>query len=170
MHASDAILATNAAVADLGVISYLGVPITSPDGEVLGSLCAINGQPRDWSPEDLELMFDLGKIVEDEIELRIQALRAATLAEENAILAREYHHRVKNALSVSAALVQLSRKDATSIDDLTAKVGGRLVALARAHEFADLAERRCRPARSRLALASAVLRAGRGCRCGGPGD
>ncbi|MEO8421693.1 MAG: GAF domain-containing protein [Hyphomicrobium sp.] len=130
----DAILATNSAVVDLGVISYLGVPITSPDGEVLGSLCAINRQPRDWSPDDLQLMFDLGKIVEDEIELRIEALRAATLAEQNAILAQEYHHRVKNALSVSAALVQLSRKDATSIDDLTAKVGGRLIALARAHD------------------------------------
>jgi two-component sensor histidine kinase len=130
----DSILASNSAVVDLGVVSYLGVPITSPGGEVLGSLCAINGSPRDWTQEDLDVMLDLGKIVEDEIELRIEALRAARLAEDNAVLAAEYHHRVKNALAVSAALVQLSRRDASSIDDLIGKINGRLLALAQAHD------------------------------------
>jgi two-component sensor histidine kinase len=66
--------------------------------------------------------------------VREQALKATTLAQENAVLAREYHHRVKNALAVSAALVSLSGKDGTSIDDLMSKASNRLSALASAHD------------------------------------
>ena len=127
-------LADNAAISDLHVISYLGIPVRGLDDEVIGSFCAINLEPRDWSANDLELMTDLAHIVEDEIALREQALKATTLAQENAVLAREYHHRVKNALAVSAALVSLSGKDATSIDDLMSKASNRLSALASAHD------------------------------------
>ena len=127
-------LADNAAISDLHVISYLGIPVRGPDDEVIGSFCAINLEPREWSANDLELMTDLAHIVEDEIALREQALKATTLAQENAVLAREYHHRVKNALAVSAALVSLSGKDATSIDDLMSKASNRVSALASAHD------------------------------------
>jgi two-component sensor histidine kinase len=127
-------LADNAAISDLNVIAYLGIPVRAPDKEVIGSLCAINFEPRDWSAKDVELMIDLALIVEDEIALREQARQAITLAQENAILAREYHHRVKNTLAVSAALVTLSGKDATSIDDLISIASKRLSALASAHD------------------------------------
>ena len=49
-------------------------------------------------------------------------------------LAREYHHRAKNALAVSAALVTLSARDAESVTDLVSKTRGRLTALASAHD------------------------------------
>lgn len=127
-------LATNGAVSDLSVISYLGIPVRGPGDEVIGSLCAINLEPRDWTESDVALMIDLAHIVEDEIALREQARKATTLAQENAVLAREYHHRVKNALAVSAALVNLSGRDATSIDDLISKASNRLSALASAHD------------------------------------
>lgn len=127
-------VANNGAVVDLGVVAYLGVPVRDGAGRVLGSLCAIAGQPRYWSDHDVAVLTDLAAIVEDEIELRLEALSARALAVENGILAREYHHRVKNALAVSAALVKLSAKDAVSIDDLVTSSGARLTALANAHD------------------------------------
>jgi GAF domain-containing protein len=36
----------NLAIPVLGVIAYLGVPLTSPDGTVLGTFCAMDDHPR----------------------------------------------------------------------------------------------------------------------------
>jgi CheY-like chemotaxis protein len=53
------VLRSNLAIRDLGVIAYAGVPISDGDGQVLGSLCAIDGKPRSWSDDDLETLYDL---------------------------------------------------------------------------------------------------------------
>jgi hypothetical protein len=60
----------NEAIRDLGVIAYLGMPLTTASGNTLGSLCAIDGQPREWSEEAIETLKDLGTLVMKEIELR----------------------------------------------------------------------------------------------------
>lgn len=130
----DPLLQDNGAVSDLSVISYLGVPVRDREGRVLGSLCAIGSAPRDWSDEDVGIMTDLAAIAEDEVVLRSQAVRAKALAVENGLLAREYHHRVKNTLAVSAALVKLSGKDAKSVDELVEGSVSRLSALGKAHD------------------------------------
>lgn len=60
----------NLAVRDLGVISYLGMPVTSQEGFLLGSLCTINSHPRVWSDADQHLLADLAGTVSTEIQLR----------------------------------------------------------------------------------------------------
>ncbi len=64
------LVAHNGAVADLGVIAYLGVPLILSDGQCLGAFCVIDGTPRAWSAEDLENLIDLAASVITEIELR----------------------------------------------------------------------------------------------------
>jgi GAF domain-containing protein len=61
---SHPILQTNLAVRDLGVIAYAGVPVCSVQGQTLGSLCAIDSQPRAWKDEDLVTLTDFTKLVE----------------------------------------------------------------------------------------------------------
>lgn len=65
----------NAAVADLNVIAYLGMPLRAPSGHVIGSLCAIQSTPRAWSEEDERVLRDLADIVEDQIGLSISEKR-----------------------------------------------------------------------------------------------
>ena len=60
----------NLAIRDLGVISYLGMPITSQEGFLLGSLCAINSHPRIWSDEEQHLLSDMAGAVSTEVHLR----------------------------------------------------------------------------------------------------
>lgn len=60
----------NRAVRDLGVMSYLGTPVRSEDGYVLGSICAIGMTPRAWSEQDLAHMRDLSGMVSTEIRIR----------------------------------------------------------------------------------------------------
>ena len=66
----------NLAIRDLGVVAYAGVPVRSPDGHVLGSLCAIDAEPRPWSSDDLAALADLAAAVKTEIELRATAAAA----------------------------------------------------------------------------------------------
>jgi GAF domain-containing protein len=58
------LLKSNLAIKDLGVIAYAGMPVHGASGEPLGSLCAIEPKPRDWSEQDLQTLQDLARMVE----------------------------------------------------------------------------------------------------------
>ena len=60
----------NLAVENLRVIAYLGIPVHSPDGEVLGAFCAISDEPQDWTDDDLENLRDIASGIESEIAVR----------------------------------------------------------------------------------------------------
>ncbi|WP_433391027.1 SpoIIE family protein phosphatase [Micromonospora sp. KLBMP9576] len=73
----------NLAVPDLGVVAYAGMPLTDLEGRVLGSLCAIDNKPRDWSAEQLRTLADLAAACSSELRLRI-ALQGAEQARRRA--------------------------------------------------------------------------------------
>jgi diguanylate cyclase (GGDEF)-like protein len=50
--------------------SYLGVPLSTPDGYNVGSLCAIDTAARDYSPEQIAILQSFAALVIDELELR----------------------------------------------------------------------------------------------------
>jgi signal transduction histidine kinase len=77
----DPLLKANLAIRDLGVIAYLGVPLKSFEGHVLGSLCAIDSQARAWDATAIELLGTVATMVSDQIHFRELAreLRAANL-------------------------------------------------------------------------------------------
>jgi signal transduction histidine kinase len=61
------------AVRELRVLAYAGMPLTIPSGQTLGSFCAIDQQPRPWTPQELEVLQSLASAVRTEIELRLTA-------------------------------------------------------------------------------------------------
>ena len=65
-------LKDNGAVLDLGVVAYLGMPLTMQSGETLGAFCVVDSTPREWTPEEIDTLHDLCASVVAEIELRIQ--------------------------------------------------------------------------------------------------
>jgi signal transduction histidine kinase len=67
------LLQNNAAIRDLKVIAYLGIPLTTPEGQTLGSFCTIDAQPRVWTEREIEIMQGLASFVMNEIELRLLA-------------------------------------------------------------------------------------------------
>jgi diguanylate cyclase (GGDEF)-like protein len=54
----------------LKLLFYAGVPIFSPEGWPLGTLCVMDHVPRRFHPKDLESLADFAAIVEDEILMR----------------------------------------------------------------------------------------------------
>lgn len=50
--------------------AYMGVPLRTPDGYNIGSLCAIDTKPRDWPEHERSILINFAKVVMDELELR----------------------------------------------------------------------------------------------------
>ena len=66
----DPLVCGNLAIRDLGVIAYLGAPLITQTGFVLGSLCAIDSKPRKWTSDDIANLTEFAAIVMSEIALR----------------------------------------------------------------------------------------------------
>ena len=62
-------------VKSLGVQAYLGVPLVTSTGDILGSFCAVDFKPRRWTALDIDVMRELAASTLREIELR-RALEA----------------------------------------------------------------------------------------------
>jgi len=60
-------------VAKPGVRFYVGVPLRSRDGYNIGTLCSMDIKTRELTPEQIDIVRDLGQLVVDELELRLQA-------------------------------------------------------------------------------------------------
>ena len=82
---TDPVLCSNLAIVDLDVIAYAGFPIVTPQGHVLGSMCAIDDKPRVWDPAQLDALDDLAALVGNELERRTLIRRLAADARTDAL-------------------------------------------------------------------------------------
>ena len=72
-----------------GIRFYAGVPLITPDGHALGTLCVIDRKPHEGlAARDAEILAELAGIVLDKLALRRQALRSKALAEQAALVTR----------------------------------------------------------------------------------
>lgn len=125
---TDPLVRDNLAVPELGVVAYLGVPIHSPEGKPLGSLCAIDNQPRAWSDSDLEALHDLTAMLETELRLRRER-------EAIRLLAQELNHRVKNLFTLTGGMISMTARSAETPAKMAEALQGRLSALSWAHDL-----------------------------------
>ncbi len=89
---------TNRAIAELNVIAYAGMPLITSSGNVLGSFCAIDGRPRVWTSEEVDVLRDIAASVVTEIELRLVIKTTQEQADD-----REQERNTMTALLDSAA-------------------------------------------------------------------
>lgn len=122
------LLRENLAVDELGVVAYLGIPVHGPGGEPLGSFCAIDNKPHEWTQAQVEALTDLSRMLETEIALR-------QMLEDRQLLLREMNHRVKNIFAMISGIIRLSRRRETSAEELATVLESRVQALAQAHEL-----------------------------------
>jgi signal transduction histidine kinase len=65
----------NLAIRDLGVVAYAGFPINTADSYTVGSFCAIDGRPREWTARELSVLEDIAASVSAEVDIRRQMSR-----------------------------------------------------------------------------------------------
>ncbi len=84
----DPAFAGNLAIGEIGVVAYAGIPIVTSDGHTLGSFCAIDSKPRQWTTEEITTLRELTALVVSEIELRAALTRAEALVDRNRVIQR----------------------------------------------------------------------------------
>ena len=52
-----------------GLLSYLGFPITLPDGRVFGTVCVLDRQPRHYSGSQRRLLANVSKLIEGQLSM-----------------------------------------------------------------------------------------------------
>lgn len=75
------IVKDNKAIDDLNVVSYLGAPIYGPDKVPVGSLCAIDSKPRDWTDKQIETIHRLANCASDAV-LQLQTINRLSASEQ----------------------------------------------------------------------------------------
>ncbi|MCU1688204.1 MAG: putative magnesium/manganese-dependent protein phosphatase with domain [Jatrophihabitantaceae bacterium] len=118
----DALVSDNPAVRDLAVVAYAGMPLTDTSGRVIGSLCAIDHEPRAWTASELALLADLAAACSSELHVREFASRAAEAYSRTRVL-------VELSQSLAAATTIAEVSDAVA-ELSTRRLGASYAALA----------------------------------------
>lgn len=115
------------AVDELRVRAYLGVPLRSPQGLPLGSLCAIDEVPHAWTAQDVATLHDLAEAASAMIALRGQEHRQR-------VAAQEASHQLRTPVAALRfevdALARLPRAADPEVQASLDAMGDRLAALA----------------------------------------
>lgn len=124
----------NAAVRDLDVVAYLGVPIHLSDGTPFGAFCAIDSIPREWSNDDLHTMQQLARSIDEIIALRqahdqaqAEAHQARREAEARKTFLSHMSHEIRTPLNGIIGSVDLMMRAASSITPQTPREAAELL-------------------------------------------
>jgi signal transduction histidine kinase len=105
----------NLAIRDLGVIAYLGIPLFTPDGYAVATLCAIDRQPRRWIDDDINTVGQLAELAMTEIALKFRVKERdqanAALQTLNQELDLRVRERTKEVVALAAELARAEQRE-----------------------------------------------------------
>ena len=117
--------------------SYVGIPLITKNGFPLGTLCIADTKPRKISENQLVSLKMLSKQVMNLLVLRKSQIKLKDQLDQNSILLKEVHHRVKNNLQVISSLLRLQSRELPNIKLRTAfrESQDRIIAISKVHEL-----------------------------------
>lgn len=72
----------NPSIVEMGVVAWAGCPLHDATGQVLGTLCAVHTEPREWSTADMAVLETLASAAASEIQLRTALALSSAAGEE----------------------------------------------------------------------------------------
>ncbi|RXD03835.1 sensor domain-containing diguanylate cyclase [Sphingomonas sp. UV9] len=124
--------------------SYAGIPLRTPEGYNVGSLCAMDTRERRFSPADIAILSNFANIVCDELELRLIAQvdhLTGALTRRGFVEQAEREMARSRRYERPSALVMLDVDHFKSVNDTYGHTIGDQVL----HQLAKLAEATLRP-------------------------
>ncbi|MBP0615894.1 GAF domain-containing protein [Jiella sp. KSK16Y-1] len=118
-------------VKSLRIGACLGLPVSLPDGTVVGAFFAIDENRRDWSSENRDILEELLAVLAGEFALRQEVKLRQNLEQRSFLMSREMEHRIKNSLSTVQAIILLSVRDGQSASEIRADLLERVASLAK---------------------------------------
>src|SRR5213594_4396598 len=94
-----------------GVIAYAGIPLITSDGHALGTFCVVDGQPHEWTEEEIGILRVLATSAMCEIELRRVVGDLRDVVESRTSELRASDERLRVLLDVNNAIVTCLDRD-----------------------------------------------------------
>jgi two-component sensor histidine kinase len=114
---------------------YAGALLETPEGLPLGTVCVLDYKPRELTEDQAFTLRALARQVMAQLELR-RALAAQKQAQEQQqLLIRELHHRVKNTLATVQAIMGSTIRSSSTMEQFQHAFTGRVVSLAQTHSL-----------------------------------
>ncbi len=114
----DPVFEHNPSISEHGVVAYAGIPLITSEGHALGTFCVVDGEPHDWTEEEIGILRVLATSAMSEIELRrlvgeLQTLSATlqSLVESRTSELRTSERRLRVLLDVNNAIVTCLDRD-----------------------------------------------------------
>ncbi|WP_394425196.1 diguanylate cyclase domain-containing protein [Vreelandella stevensii] len=104
-----------------GIRFYVGIPLKTTQGLVLGSLCAMDTRPRELTPQEFTALQDLADVVSGEIHLRERLIqqekRNASFKRDLAALHRSLEQQIERRTRELNLVIESAYDAYLSIDD-----------------------------------------------------
>jgi signal transduction histidine kinase len=133
----DARLKDNLAIEELDVVAYAGFPMVDPLGAPVGSVCAIDSQPRIWTDTELRVLKELAEICSNELALQDSRRALAESYSQLSAFAGQVSHDLKTPLTTLIGFLGMVRLEvevsaesgspAVSYVDRSIASGGRML-------------------------------------------
>lgn len=119
------------------MISYMGIPILWPDGEIFGTFCMLDSKEHKYSDIYKELLVSLREIIQNDLQ---SILKHAQMENDLVIKdsqLREVHHRVKNHFNLILSTIYLESikdQDDNSLKNVLSDIQSRISAISIIHD------------------------------------
>jgi two-component sensor histidine kinase len=128
--------------ADIAVPEVLLVPLSRTGLDAIGTLWVVSDRTGHFNSSHARMLTELASFAAMALRMIQTEEQLHAALQQQEVLAREMSHRVKNLFSLMAGMVRMSHRGATSADDLSDRLIGRIMALSDAHalvrrQFAD---------------------------------
>lgn len=114
------LLRHSAAIADLGVIAYAGMPLTDARGNVLGSLCAIDHSSRGWTEDHLDTLRRIARVCSTELRMRLTRLDTGREIDRRDESEEAHRHAFDRSQALLHALRALS--EASTVEEVRVRI------------------------------------------------
>jgi len=119
------------------MISYMGMPILWPDGEVFGTFCMLDNKENQYSQLYKDLMLELREIIQSDLKSMLLFRQAQDDIVHKEAQLREVHHSVKNHFNLLISSVNLQSMIGSgnnSIESVLTDIHSRISALSLIHD------------------------------------
>lgn len=124
----------------LNMVSYYGVPIKWPDGEVFGTFCVLDNKENSYTEDQRTLLIKFKELVERDLDILYKQKESLNSLAYKEMQIQEMRHRFKNQLNMLVSYIDLHRinKESEShagSDHFAVDMQGRIRALYKLHEI-----------------------------------
>jgi two-component sensor histidine kinase len=119
------------------MISYMGIPIFWPDGEVFGTFCMLDKKENMYSKLYLDLLLSLVEIIQNDLKSEMTYLQSRKDLKNRENQLREVNHLIKNHFNLLIATIRLQsfqKNDHDSIESILKDIEARILTISIIHD------------------------------------